>query len=188
MFTSIKTYNEAISNNIITAYHGSKTEITNFVTDFVGGKDALDQNGPGIYFTSHEEDAAKYGNHVYKVTLNPKRLLTESPFKMSDKPKLIKLAKMREDWKMYANDWDINPNIGLNKMVNDAIEYNDNEIEVWLQIWYDMYRNSGKQYVDNMTKLGIDGLKIKGYNNDESIFTHYIIYNTDIISNKEKIQ
>lgn len=188
MFTSIKTYNEAISNNIITAYHGSKTEITNFVTDFVGGKDAHDQNGPGIYFTSHPEDAAKYGNHVYKVTLNPKKLLTESKFKNIDKPKLIKLCKMKEDWEMYANDWDINPNIGLTKMVNDAIEYNDNEIEIWLQIWYDMYKNSGKEFVNNMTKIGIDGIKVKGYNYTESEFIHYIIYNPNIIVIEEKIK
>lgn len=188
MFTSIKLYNESVTENLITAYHGSKTEITDFVTDFVGGKDAHDQNGPGIYFTSHIEDAAKYGDHIYKVKLNPKRLLLEQPFKNTDKPKLLRLAKMHKEWKMYASDWDINPNIGITKLVNDAIEYNDNEVEVWLQIWYDVYKHAARQYVDNMTTLGIDGVKVKGYNYEESEFTHYIIYNPGIIVMEQKIK
>ena len=39
-------------------YHGSPSPISKFPDDFVGN--GIDQEGPGIYFTSSSEDAVGY--------------------------------------------------------------------------------------------------------------------------------
>ena len=57
----------------IIAYHGTNNKIDKFVTDFVGGQNAMDQEGPGIYFTTKEDDAYQYGNYVHKVLLKPRK-------------------------------------------------------------------------------------------------------------------
>ena len=60
-------------------YHGSNTKISSFVDDFVGGRDAEDLGGPGIYFSSSRENAQHYGEHVYEAVITPRKLLTENP-------------------------------------------------------------------------------------------------------------
>ena len=47
----------------IIAYHGTNNKIDKFVTDFVGGQNAMDQEGPGIYFTTK-------GKRFYKKHCN----------------------------------------------------------------------------------------------------------------------
>ena len=46
-------------NNIV-AYHGSREKIKKFTDKFVGGAEARDQEGPGIYFTTEEQEALDY--------------------------------------------------------------------------------------------------------------------------------
>jgi hypothetical protein len=43
---------ESIAGGEYHVFHGSPTKITKFMDDFVGGKEANDQEGPGIYFTT----------------------------------------------------------------------------------------------------------------------------------------
>jgi hypothetical protein len=59
------------SRNSILAFHGSKNKIEKFTDEFVGRREATDQEGPGIYFTTSREDAMAYGNYLYKPTENP---------------------------------------------------------------------------------------------------------------------
>ena len=61
-----------------TVYHGSPNKIAKFTDDFVGRKEATDLNGPGIYFTTSENEARGYagtGGYVYKVKLHVDKLL-----------------------------------------------------------------------------------------------------------------
>lgn len=169
------------NQNGITVYHGSNTKITNFVTDFVGGNNATDQEGPGIYFTTSLDNANRYGEYVHKVILKPRKLLSEKP-RGGTSAELLKLAKMAPDWEDTAMNWSENPQVGIVKAVNDAIQYNDNEKDRFLQIWIDFYRNHPVEYVKNCVKLGYDGIVVDRqslFENDP--IKHYIIYNPSII-------
>ena len=165
----------------IEVYHGSDTKISSFVDDFVGGKNATDQEGPGIYFTTSKENAQRYGENIYVATLMPRKLLSEKPSGGSY-AELLKLAKMAPEWEDTAQNWDENPSVGIVKAVKDAIQYNENEKDRFLQIWIDFYRNNPRDYVKNCVKLGYDGIVVdrESMYIDEPI-KHYIVYNASII-------
>ena len=70
------------------AYHGSTAKINKFIDDFVGGKDAIDQHGPGIYFTSSINNARYYGEYVYTVKLAPKKIVSITEGKNASRKEL----------------------------------------------------------------------------------------------------
>jgi len=171
--------NEALKGGSITVYHGSPTQIAKFTDDFVGGKEAVDQEGPGIYFTSSKEEANGYGEFVYTATITPRLLLDKTPTNPKKlRPLVTKMTMMAPEWEMHAQNYDENPKKGVNVFVDSALDYNDTEKDVAQQIWYDFYKNEPVDYVRNMVKMGIDGLCIPKEYND---VTHYIIYNPTII-------
>lgn len=169
--------NEVTEGGEYIAYHGSPYKIKKFMDEFVGSEKATDQEGPGIYFTTSFDDAAGYGEYVYKVKLSPRKLLDLSEDKKIPKHILIKLIKMKSDWEMNAQDWAENPDIGAKKAVEDAYDYNDNEKDVFLQIWIDFYRYQPLEFVRNMVKLGYDGILIP----KEKGRAHIVVYNPAII-------
>jgi hypothetical protein len=171
-----------LSNLSLIAYHGSPTEFTNFSDEFVGGKEATDQNGPGIYFTSSEEEASGYigeKGKLYKVELNPRIMYDDKPNKFTITPTIVKkLVLMANEWEDNAVNYDYPANKGLNSFISSAFEYNDNDKDVLLQVWIDFYRYDGVNFVRNCVKLGIDGIMVTDEYRDT---THYIIYNPSII-------
>jgi len=163
------------------AYHGTPKEINKFVDDFVGGEDAHDQEGPGIYFTTDFEDASGYGSYIYSVRINGDKFLDdENPASNVDVEELVSLIKMSEDWEMNAQDWAEDPEHGAYEAAHSAIQYNDTERDVFQQIWVDFYRYKAVDYVRNMVKLGYDGMVVTGYRDRENI-KHIIVYNPSII-------
>ena len=162
----------------IVAYHGSPKRILKFVDEFVGGEEAADQEGPGIYFTSSFDNAGHYGEYVHKVTLTPRKLLSTKPSSNKLAGLIEKMVLMAPDWEMHAQDYDENPRIGLRKFIQSTIEYNDTEKDVLQQIWYDFYRYKPVDFVRNMVKMGIDGIMVP----KENGVIHYIIYNPSIIN------
>jgi predicted Fe-Mo cluster-binding NifX family protein len=173
---------ESIKNGEYHVFHGSKTKITKFVDEFVGGKEAIDQEGPGIYFTTSEDEAYGYGENIYSVTLTPRLLFDEAPINTKKlRPLITKLAKMAPDWEESAQNYDENPSRGIIDFVESTLNYNDNEKDCLLQVWIDFYRNSTVDYVRNCVKLGIDGIIVqKEYKNAK----HVIVYNPSIINVK----
>ena len=170
---------ESIKGGYYTVFHGSKHKITNFTDDFVGGENATDQEGPGIYFTTSREEANAYGEFIYTVTLTPKLLLDTTPTNSSKlRPLLTKMAKMAKDWQDKAQNFDENPLKGISVFVESALDYNDTEKDVVQQVWIDFYKYEPTDYVRNMTKLGIDGLIVPRYSKDGN---HIIVYNPSII-------
>ncbi len=172
---------EAKSVKPITVYHGSPKKILKFVDEFVGGEEAADQEGPGIYFTSSFDNAGHYGEYVHTVTLTPRKLLTTTPSSNKLASLINKMVLMASDWEMHAQDYDENPRIGLRNFIESTIDYNDTEKDVAQQIWYDFYRYDPVNFVRNMTKMGIDGIMVPKDNG----IVHYIIYNPEIINIKE---
>lgn len=166
------------------SYHGSPTKFQSFTDEFVGGKDATDQEGPGIYFTTSLENAMAYGKYVYYVELSPKKSVSTQDGKNAPLKELKWLVKMAPNWKDTAQNWDENPNVGFNMAINDFIQYNNNPHQQFLQVWFDFYRYSPLEYVRNMVKLGYDSILINNRNsmlaNEENI-THTIVLNPSII-------
>jgi hypothetical protein len=173
---------ESIAGGEYYVFHGSPTKISKFMDDFVGGKEANDQEGPGIYFTTSVEEANRYGENVYNVVLKPNMLFDQIPPNARKlTPIISKLVKMSEDWEMKAQDYDEDPIIGLNEFIKSTLKYNDNEKDCILQVWIDFYRYNPVDYVRNCVSLGIDGIIV---NKDYEDVKHIIVYNPSIINIK----
>ena len=167
---------EALKGGSYTVYHGSSHKITNFTDEFVGGTEAVDQEGPGIYFTSSKEDATHYGEFIHTVTLTPRLFLDKSTNLKKLKPMLTKLVKMADDWEMHAQNYDEHPVRGLNKFIEDTINFNETEKDAIQQVWIEFYRHQGVQFVRNCVILGVDGILVP-----KNGVVHYIVYNPAII-------
>lgn len=176
--------NEQSTGEII-AYHGSNATIDAFVTDFIAGPKAVDQEGPGIYFTTSKEDAIRYGNIIYTVRLTPRKLLSSENKRGVTRASMIRLIKMDPDWKMDAYDWDENPYIGLQKSLEDIFDH-DNAKDIITQVYANHYRQRAKDYVRNAVALGYDGIIVSTSWGSQVI----VVYNPAIIEilNVENIQ
>lgn len=164
------------------AYHGSPNDFSGFSDEFVGGKEATDQNGPGVYFTSSEQEAYGYAGEkgrVFNVELTPRIMYGDKVGKLTITPAIVKkLVMMAEDWKDDVVNYDYPYPKGLVKFLQSAFQYNDNDKDVLLQVWIDFYRYDGVGFVRNCVKLGIDGIMVGDEYRDT---THYVIYNPSII-------
>lgn len=169
--------NEVTQGGGYLAYHGSDHKIDKFSDEFVGTEEATDQEGPGIYFTTSYSDAEMYGKYLYKVKLNPRKLVDETSHDDISDEELESLIRMSPDWEMTAQNWDENPEIGLQMAIEDFREYNDSEKELFQQVWYDFFRHNPIEFVRGMVKLGYDGQIIK----KEGNLSHIIVYNPNII-------
>jgi hypothetical protein len=166
--------NEALKGGSYTLYHGSPKRINSFVDDFVGGAEATDQEGPGIYFTNSIEDAKMYGEFIHEAVFTPRLLWDQTPTNPKKlRPLVTKMTLAAPDWEMHAQNYDENPRRGAMQFVESALEYNDTEKDVAQQVWYDFYKNNPVDFVRNMVKLGVDGLMVKR----EHGVVHFIIYN-----------
>lgn len=179
------------NNNKFIAYHGSSSVINSFSDEFVGGKEATDQEGPGVYFTTSKENAIRYGSNVYKVELTPRNPVSTEEGKNAPEKQIEWLIKQAPDWKETAQNFHENPNVGLKIAVKDFIQYNENPHQQFLQVWYDFYRDNPVQYVRNMVKLGYDSIIIENLRSlfTEENVTHIIVLDLNIIKylNKEEI-
>lgn len=168
-------------NNNITVYHGSNSNIDLFKDDFVGGQNAIDNQGPGVYFSDSIYDAQHYGKYFYTVSLTPNLILSDQNKKGVNPKLIIDLIKLKPDWEMNAYDWDENLNKGL-RLSLEAIFDNDNAKDIITQVYIDYYMSDPLLYVRNCTKLGIDGISYTNVWGDGITKSkHYIIYNPNII-------
>jgi len=177
---------EVIEDSFI-AYHGSPKEISKFVDDFVGGENAHDQQGAGIYFATNPDDAAHYGENIYKVNIDGNFLDRNAPVDNVDPEEIVQLIKMKDEWEMHAQDYSPDPEVGAYEAAHMAMQYNHDEAEVWQQIEADFYRYDSIAYVRNMTKLGYDGIIVdapSGISGDK----HIIVFNPNAITFIEKIK
>lgn len=173
--------NNLIDNNGIIAYHASSHRFDIFKNDFVGGENANDAQGPGVYFTDNKEDASHYGKYLYTVKLTPKKILSDRNKKGVTPGLILKLIKMLPDWEMNVYDWDENLNKGLKLSLEDIFD-NDNAKDIITQVYMDYYRSQPLLYVQNCVKLGIDGIShVNVWGDGVNYSQHYIIYNPNII-------
>ena len=177
-------------------FHGSQFNIDAFKLDYVGK--GIDQNGPGIYFTSNESDASVYGPYIYHVKLNFKKYLTnKTKPNIKEIKKLIfhrlKINNIQEIEKWNENDfydsslsdWGESPLMALSTFINSVIQYEVTALNSFLEILINLYKNDDKQFVEDMHNiLGYDGVVIE--NNNQEKTRHYIVYNLQSIELVEK--
>jgi len=167
-----------ISNQII-AYHGSPNKISKFQDAFVGGKEAKDQEGPGIYFTKSKEEAHGYagkGGFVCKVILKPKKFVSTDLSHDLDylTNTVTKLIKTSGNWERVAKGYDD----GLDDMVSKYISTSQTERDVFISLFNDVYQNDPINYVRNMVKLGYQGIYFPA---NEGHADHIVVYDPSII-------
>lgn len=169
------------SNNYV-AYHGTPTKITKFSDSFVGGKDAMDQHGPGIYFTTSYDEALVYAGDngfVYKVNLTPKNFVSDERNKNLNyliNP-ITKLIKLSPNWKRVARGYSDDVEEGLEDMLHKYIGMSSSEKEAFISVFMDIYKNDPVNYVKNMGKLGYDGIYLKRKDSG----AHIVVYKPSII-------
>jgi len=170
------------ANQVIVAYHGSPTKISKFSDNFVGGNDATDQEGPGIYFTTKIDEAmgyAKQGGYIYTVELHPKNMLSDKMGQGFEhlKPAVTKLIKSSPNWKGLAMGYDDDVNEGLNELVYQFIGMGQSEKEVFVNLYHEVFKENAVLFVRGMVKLGYDALYLPA--KDEG--GHIVVYNPKII-------
>lgn len=162
-------------------YHGSEKKITKFVDDFVGGKEAIDQSGPGIYFTKSYDQARAYGPHIHIVDLIARKIISNEEGTSVDRDELLQLIKGAPEWEDTAYNFSENPEEGAYKAVEMILKYDDNQLDQFSQVWADWYRYSPVEYVRNLFNLGYDMADVNFKSGDGSIIKNAIVYNPSII-------
>ena len=165
-------------------YHGSDSKIEKFLNDFAGKVGAIDAEGPGTYFTNSKENAAMWGKLTYTVTLNPRKVITNTkPANKANRRDLKKFLDMVND-DDYANNWSSDIETDKLMSINEAIKYSDTEDEVWHTLRNEQYNGIPQTFMSAISKLGYDALLLykEGFEfSDVDKVYHCIVYNKDII-------
>jgi hypothetical protein len=162
-------------------YHGRLNKVKDWSTLKVGGV-GHDQNGPGIYFTSSLKDARQYAypnGYVYQVTLTPKKFMPTSGSANKISGVVKTLINKAPDLADTLTNWDENPTKAKWALINGALKSGeDNPNEAVQQVWYDCYRYHGTEWMQELVKLGYDGVMV-----DPAQFAaqHVVVWNPKII-------
>ncbi len=151
----MKTFKQHLREGKEIWYHGRTVKDTKFDVKYTGKGN--DQEGPGFYFTTLKEEAARYTDHggiIISVELNPRKLVSGKP----NKAELTKLIKMAPDYKMTLTDWGEDPYDAFETVINGMMD-NDTKYDAFQSVWYDFYRYEPADYLRNVVKLGYDGHK-----------------------------
>jgi len=135
------------------------------------------RGGPGIYFTTKEEDAKTYGNNVTKKILNNANILTEqSPLFNRKQIEKILQGVDKEIMKSATSNWSENYSVGK-KLLIESIMNAENPIEQLMAIWSAVfYHQNSNSFIELMIKNNIDGIYYKRIESK-----HYVIYNKKVL-------
>lgn len=160
----------------IEAFHGAPKPIEKFSDEFVGN--GVDQEGPGIYFTTNEEDAAGYARkssgdgRLYKVIIHLKKPIPpKGKVKESEIDQLLEWAPDVESKLMDWGSEDLETN---KRLFKQSLKHEKTPKDVFQSVWYNFYRYAPQEYVRNMVILGYDGFIVqKEFMNTK----HIVVYN-----------
>lgn len=180
-------YEEVLSESQQTqfvAYHGSPQKISKFEDSFVSGEDVTQHHGPGIYFTTNYKNARMFGENVHKVQLSGKFIDTDTPSDSVNYNEIISLMKMsgddEDEWEMEAQNYNENPEAGIQMAAEEAINYGDNEAFVFMRVMNSWYQHTPVRYIRSMTNLGYDGMVVDAPR-DWVGEKHIIVFNPNCI-------
>jgi hypothetical protein len=176
LIKSLKDFYEAKQSNKIW-YTGRTAQSQSFSLDYVGRAEAIDQEGPGYYFTSSMQDARGYAHPdgiVMTCMVDIKKLC---PLKGRPNPQIVNtLIKNAPDLEMTLSNWDENPQRAL-RSATTAMMDQDSPLESYMQIWYDFYRHHPAEYLRQISKFYSGHLAKR-----DGGVEHLIVYDPSIIS------
>ncbi len=180
-------------------YHGRTVDSPIFSLDYVGREEALDQEGPGFYFTNDLENAKRYAEYkgivlVCKMNYSKPLLTDRSKTNRKVIEYLIRNSPQINEKDEEGNpigpltDFDENPKIAFNIAVNGHLQYPQAK-DAYQILANTFYRKNPKEYLINLSKFydGHIALRQPGWLHD-TLIKHLIVYNPNIIQVMNKIQ
>lgn len=154
-------------------YNGSVRPRLTWTTENVGK--GHDQQGPGLYFTSSENDARAYGAYVHKVYLNLTKKRTVPLKGVLAYDVIKKLVTSSPSYEIHISNWDENERVALQKAIA-AMQNSNGIFDTLQQIWIDFYKNDPIEFLSNVSEF-YDGAVIT-----RSVgLKHAIIFNPSVI-------
>ncbi len=177
---------EFILDNRYVWYQGRTVDSANFSYDYVGGKNAYDQEGPGFYFTNNLTNAKRYALHtgiILKCKINYKKLIVKSSTSNTqvNKKIILDLILQSPDKDHTLTNFDENPKLALNNAIDSylTLEY---ACDAYQTIANDFYKNNSSKYLRVISKY------FDGQLTPLDTVTHLIIYRPDIIEVVDKLK
>ena len=134
-------------------------------------------NGPGMYFTSSEDDANHYGKNITRAKIDNANILSakSNPLSAAQINSILSGVK-KERLELAFSNWDENYNIGK-RMLIDIIAKETDPLGQLMLIWSDIfYHQNPNEFIQLMVANKIDGAAV-----EQRGATHYIIYNRAIL-------
>jgi hypothetical protein len=161
-------------------FHGTPSPFQRFDDSFIGRWDAVDQEGPGHYFTDQKDVALGYASkngtrgHLLTCELPNRDFIvaqTHLPTKLIKEG--IARAPNRD---ICLSNWDEDPVIAEKQAVMAVTRHVDgskkNGIDTALSLWAEFYRGHPQDYVRFMAENGFNGIRKDGL---------LVVYNTPAI-------
>jgi hypothetical protein len=143
-----------------------------------------DQEGVGFYFTTNKREARGYAfpnGIIITAKFSGNLIDKDTQVDVEKAEQLIEMSSSLDD---ILPDWGYDPPYvsreqALSELKSSVINEDDAK-DTFLQIWYDLYyrRGSNEEFVDNMVKLGYDGLLIE---RAEGV-KHIVVYDPDALN------
>ena len=133
--------------------------------------------GPGMYFTTTEEDASHYGKNIIRAKINNANIVSvhSKPFSAAQINSILSGVN-RERLDLAVSNWDENYNVGK-RMLIDSIAKEIDPLGQLMLIWSDVfYHQNPNEFISLMVANKIDGISV-----EQRGATHYIIYNRNIL-------
>lgn len=142
------------------------------------------RGGPGIYFSTKEENAKTFGDNLTKKTLENANILTANHRPLS-RGKISKILSSvdKETLELAASNFDENFQQGKAILIQEIVN-NPNPIEQLMSIWADVFNHrDAALFMALMVKNGIDGIAIDRPDKIDSSKDdmHYVIYNKNVL-------
>lgn len=181
-----------ILNDRYTWYHGRTVDSDIFSYDYLGGRDALNQEGPGFYFTNSFENAKRYASPngiILKCKVDYKKLINKSDTSntQTNKKVIIDLINSSPDKDYTLENFDENPNAAMLKAVNAYLTHTDAH-DAYQMIANDFYKYKPKEYLQVLSKYYDAQLTKHDNTFYGSTIYHLIVYNPSIITVLDKFK
>jgi hypothetical protein len=186
-------WSSIILNDKHTWYHGRTVDSDVFSYDYLGGRDALNREGPGFYFTNSFENAKRYASPdgiILKCKINYKKLIIKGNTSntKTNKKIVVDLINSSPDKDYTLENFDENPKVAMIKAVNAYLIHTDAH-DAYQMIANDFYKYNHKEYLQVLSKYYDAQLtKLDNTFYGTTIY-HLIVYNPSIINvlNKFKL-
>ena len=135
---------------------------------------SLNEEGPGIYFTTDRQEAEGYGPYLYYATpsgFNP------LPHRKPSKAFLMNLYNSASDEhkELFLSNWGIegnNPMEGLSHYLHQ-----DSLLDAATTLYSDLFQYDAQEYIDAMVGMGYDGVIVQKGSPGAKIRKHMVVWN-----------